>query len=157
MVGRRTLVFEDLPSVMRDVDALQADGYTKTGEWDLSLTCAPLADWMAFPVSGYPRMPLRMRPMLWLFRTMAGRRKLDEILTGGTHPAGMRTAPSTVHPADLDESAAVARLCETVERFRLHEGRYHASPLFGDLDEDTHLRIQLFHCAHHLGFLIPSK
>jgi hypothetical protein len=50
----------------------------------------------------------------------------------------------------------VARLKETIERLRTHQGELHASPFFGYLTPDQWRRLHLIHCAHHLGFLVPK-
>ena len=36
-----------------------------------------------------------------------------------------------------------------------HTGPLHPSPMFGSLDREQLYRLQLIHCAHHLGFLLP--
>ena len=71
--------------------------------------------------------------------------------------AGRPTMPQTVPATDAatDEAAAKA-LQQTIERFKNHDGPIRHSPLFGELDRDTTLKIQLRHCEHHLSFLVPS-
>jgi hypothetical protein len=152
---RRELVFEDLQSVMRDVESLRDSGCARAGEWNLAQTCGHLASWMAFPVSGYPRPPLIARVILRLSRGRA-QKQLEQVLGKGLLPLGQRTARSTIPPADADEADAVASLRLAVDRFIDHDGNFHPSPFFGELDRAAHLKLQLVHCAHHLSFLRPS-
>lgn len=154
--SRRTLRFDDLDDVVHEVESLRASGYDRAGNWDLAQTCAHLADWMRFPLDGFPRPPAPIRAVLWALRQTVGQKKLRQYLDTAAMPAGKPSMPETVAAAGGDETAAVERLRQTVARFKSHAGPLHPSPLFGPLDKETATRLQLVHCAHHLGFLIPS-
>jgi len=154
--ARRPLRFDDFDHVMRDVNALREKGYDRAGNWSLAQVCSHLADWMAFPLDGFPRAPAPIRALLWAMKNTVGRRQLRKILDSGSMPAGGPTMPQTVAGAGGDESAAIERLRRTVARFRSHSGPLHPSPLFGALDKETATRLQLVHCAHHLSFLVPK-
>jgi hypothetical protein len=66
--------------------------------------------------------------------------------------------PATIpRPDDMPDPEAVKKLVATVDRFKRHQGPFHASPLFGVLDRETLEKLQLIHCAHHLSFLVPEK
>ncbi len=54
---RRQLRFNDLDEVVRDAETLLAKGYQKAGNWDLAQCCKHLAEWMRFPVEGFPKAP----------------------------------------------------------------------------------------------------
>jgi hypothetical protein len=69
-------------------------------------------------------------------------------------PSGRMTLAETI-PAPGDDATGIERLRRAVARFRDHVGRFHASPLFGELDRATWEQLQLVHCAHHLSFLLP--
>lgn len=155
--SRRTLRFNDLDEVVREVESLRASGYDRAGKWDLAQTCAHLADWMRFPLDGFPRPPAPIRAMLWALKKTVGQRKLRQYLEAGAMPSGKPTLPETVAAAGGDETVAVERLRQTVARFKAYSGPLHPSPLFGELDKETATRLQLVHCAHHLGFLVPSN
>ncbi|MGC1273723.1 MAG: DUF1569 domain-containing protein [Planctomycetaceae bacterium] len=157
MPTRRPLQFHDLDDAVRDAESLLASGYDRAGNWDLAQTCGHLAEWMRFPLEGFPRGPLPVRMILWFVGITFARRKLRKTLASNAMPAGGPTLRETVPPPGGDEAAAVGRLRQTVERFKAYDGPLHPSPLFGDLDRETASRMQLLHCAHHLGFLVPRR
>lgn len=154
--GRRTLRFEGLDAVLRDVEELRERGYDRAGNWDLAQICSHLADWMTFPLDGFPKPPVPIRAVLWAMRNTIGRRQLRKVLEAGSMPAGGPTVPQTVAKTGGDESAAIDRLRQTVARFQAHNGPLHPSPLFGALGKETATCLQLVHCAHHLSFLVPK-
>jgi hypothetical protein len=47
-LSRRSLKFEQLDEVARDVESLLAGGCQSVGRWDLAQVCQHLADWMSF-------------------------------------------------------------------------------------------------------------
>jgi hypothetical protein len=152
---RRRLDFQDFDAVIRDAEALAAGGYDRAGQWDLAQVCGHLAEWLRFPLDGFPSPPLPIRLMLWALRNTVGRRKLRTILESRAMKSGAPTLPGTVPAPGGDEAAAVERLRQAVARFRAHAGPFHPSPLFGDMDRETATQLQLIHCAHHLSVLIP--
>jgi hypothetical protein len=152
---RRQLQFHDLGEVVRDAEALLKGGYDKAGAWDLSQVCEHLADWMTFPVSGFPKASGPVRLALWALRHTVGRWQRRKITRTNRMPAGAPTIPTTVHLIAGDAGAAVSRLRRTAERFRAHPGPWHPSPLFGALTKEEWTQVQLVHCAHHLSFLRP--
>lgn len=155
MAVRRELAFDSLDDVVRDAEQLLAKGYDKAGNWDLAQVCGHLADWMTYPVAGFPKAPLPIRVMLRLVRATLGRKMFEKYLRDGM-PAGKPTMPQSVHPPGGDPAAAVARLREAARTFQAHPGEYLPSPLFGRLTRDEATRLQLVHCAHHLSFLTPK-
>lgn len=50
---RRELKFLDFDNVIRDVEQLQARGYSRAGNWNLAQVCGHLADWMSYPLDGF--------------------------------------------------------------------------------------------------------
>jgi hypothetical protein len=153
--GRRELRFESLDDAVRDAETLLARGYDRAGNWDLAQVCDHLADWLTYPVAGFPRAPLPIRMMLGLVRMTLGRGMFEKYLKVGM-PAGKPTMPQSVHAAGEDPAAAIMRLREAARRFTAHAGEYPPSPLFGKLTRDEALKLQLAHTAHHLSFLVPK-
>ncbi len=154
---RRELSFTDLDQVTQDARQLLAAGYSQKGKWNLAQTCAHLNDWMQFPIDGFPPAPPPVRFILWSMKVTIGRRQLKSVFEKGFRES-LPTMPDTVHPAgETTDGAAVEELEATINRFKTHSGKFHASPLYGDLTEDQHLKLQLAHCAHHLSFLVPAK
>jgi hypothetical protein len=154
MPERRQLSFASLDEIAADAENLLAKGYDKAGNWDLAQVAGHVADWMRFPIEGFPRPPLLIRPMLWLMKVTAGKKMLAKILAEG-FTAGGHTMPQTVPPAGGDPTAAVAKLQESIAKWKSHTGEVHPSPLFGAMTKETATRLQLRHAAHHLSFLVP--
>ena len=152
---RRKLTFASLDEVVADAEKLLAGAYDRAGNWDLAQVAGHLANWLSYPVEGFPRVPLLLRPVAWLVRTTAGNRMRDNILANGFTP-GTRTVPETVPPAGGDPAEAVAKLKRAAEQLKAHAGPIVPSPLFGPMDKDTAVRLQLRHCEHHLSFLVPK-
>ena len=152
---RRNLSFASLDEVAADAENLLAKGYDRAGNWDLAQVAGHVAEWMRFPIEGFPRPPLLIRPVLWLMKATAGKKLLAKTLAEGFGTGG-RTMPETVPPPGGDAAAAVARLKEIAARWKTHAGDVHPSPLFGAMTRDEALRLQLRHAAHHLSFLVPK-
>lgn len=155
MPERRKLTFAALNDAVADAENLLAVGYEKAGNWDLAQVCGHLSEWLRFPIDGFPKMPLLLRPVFWLFRITIGRAKRLKYTAEGM-PAGKPTVPQTVPAAGGSDAAAVAKLKETAERFEAHAGAIHPSPLFGPMTKDEARELQLRHLAHHLSFLVPK-
>src|SRR5262249_40035701 len=142
--------------VVADAENLLARGYDKAGNWDLAQVCGHLAEWFRYQLDGYPRPPLVIRPVFWLIRNTVGKGMARKMMAGGRMKTGMRTIPQSVPTPGGDDAAAVARLRETIARWRAHTGPLHPSPLFGGLTREQWEKGHLIHCAHHLSFLVPK-
>ncbi|HEX3149708.1 MAG TPA: DUF1569 domain-containing protein [Gemmataceae bacterium] len=154
---RRSLVFNNLDEVTHDAEALLAKGYDKAGQWDLAQCANHLADWMRFPVEGFPKPPAPIRAMLWMMRKTIGRKKLLTYLKDKSFPAGKPTMPQTVIAPGGDAKAAVEKLKASVEKLKAFTGTIVPSPLFGAMTKDEAVGMQLVHAAHHLSFLVPKN
>jgi len=154
---RRPLVFNNLDEVVRDAEGLLARGYERAGNWDLAQCAGHLADWMRFPVEGFPKAPAPIRAVFWVLRKTIGRKKLLTYIESKSFPAGKPTMPETVPPPGGDPRAAVEKLRTSVERLKAHTGPIVPSPLFGHTTKDEAVGMQLVHAAHHLSFLIPKQ
>lgn len=154
---RRTLDFRDLDAILADLDQLATRGYDRAGNWDLAQTCGHLADWMGYPMDGYPVPPLPIRILLGALKATIIPGQLKKMLDTRSMPAGGPTMPQTVPAPGGDETAAVDRLRATIARFRDFGGPIQPSPLFGTLDPETCRQLQYIHCAHHLSFLRPRS
>jgi hypothetical protein len=151
---RRKPTFATLDDVVRDAERLLAKGYERAGNWDLAQVCLHLAEWLRFPVEGFPKVPLLLRPPLWVVRTALGAKLKAKVLANG-FDAGTRTMPQTVFAAGEDATAAVSKLKAAADQLKAHAGPIHPSPLFGPMTKDEAVRLQLKHCEHHLSFLVP--
>jgi hypothetical protein len=156
-VARRSLDLSDLDAVIRDAESLLAHCYDKAGHWDLAQVCGHVTDWMSYPLDGFPTSPLPIQVMLWLMRVTVGKRKLRAILETRSISSNSPTLPKTIPASGGDEAAAVARLGEVVRRLCNHAGSFHASPVFGDMDHETLIKLNVTHATHHLSFLVPKR
>ena len=156
LVQRRPLVFHDLDAVARDAESMLNTGYDKAGTWDLAQCANHIAEWMRFPVEGYPKAPAPIRAMLWMLRKTIGRKKLLTYLKDKSFPVGKPTIPQTVTAPGGDPKAAVEKLKSSVERLKAYTGTIVPSPLFGPMTKDEAVGMQLVHAAHHLSFLVPK-
>ena len=153
---RRKLTFATLDDVVRDAENLLAKGYDRAGNWDLAQVCFHLAEWLRYPLDGFPKPPLLMRPLFWVARHTIAGAALRKALDKGELPPGSPTLKPSVAPPGGDAAAMVAKLKEVAERFAANTGPIHPSPLFGAMTKDEALKLQLVHCAHHLSFLVPT-
>lgn len=153
---RRELNFDSLDDVVRDAEHLLAVGYDKVGNWDLAQCCGHLSEWFRYQMDGFPKAPLLLRPVFWLFRNTIGPALGRKAFKAGTMRPGLPTVPQSVMPGGEDAAKAVATLGNTIDRWKAYTGRLHPSPLFGSMTKDEWMKGQLIHCAHHLSFLIPK-
>jgi len=155
-MARRELAFRSLDEAVADAKLLLANGYEKYGNWSLGQCCGHLANWISYPMDGYPSVPLVLRPLVWLMRQTVGKTFRKQMLEGQKMDAQLRTIPASVPPADADDTQGVLALQNMVERWKSFAGPVLPSPLLGSLTLDEATKIQLIHCAHHLSFLKPK-
>lgn len=154
MSSLRSLTFTNWDEVERDLHRL-LQGYEQQGNWNLAQMSLHLSDWMSFPMDGFPQAPWFMRLLFAGMRATVGKKLLQKTLSQG-FAAGNPTLPATVHSqTEAEDAEAVARLRQTIGRFRQFTGEIHPSPLFGTMDYRTAEQLQLLHAAHHLRFLKP--
>jgi len=150
-VPQRELRFDDFPAVLREIDRLQQSGYERGGVWDLAQACDHLTYFIQGSLDGHQfKVP-------WLIKVLLGRFVLRRILSQGRMKSGVFTPQKPLPAPGLDESAAVTRFRQMIERLDAHQGELHASPFFGYLTPDEWRRLHLIHCAHHLNFLTPKE
>ena len=154
---RRTLTFASLTDAVHEAEGMLANGYIKVGSWSLGQLCGHLANWLTYPIDGFPRMPLILRPVMWTLRNTIGRRQFDAYLRNKAMPPGKPTIPQSVPPADGNDAAAVASFIQAVDQLLNYDGPFHPSPLFGLLTKEELLAIHCVHTAHHLSFLVPKQ
>jgi len=156
MATRQELRFGNLQEVLDDLDRLVQNGWVTTKNWDLSQTCEHLADWMTFPIDGFPKSPFVVAMIVSLVRVTRGRSILQKLIREQRMAYNQPTIPKTVHQAKSDFKPSVERLRNTIHRLTDYQGRIQPSPLFGPLTHDELVGLQLAHCAHHLSLLMPK-
>ena len=152
----RDIRFSKLSEVQADLKKLASNNYTKTAEWDLSQVAEHLADWMTFPIDGFPKSPWFINIVIGIMRVTQGKSLYQKFAKTQQMPIGQPTIPSTVYPPNSQSAPSVARLSKAIDRLSAHCGPIHPSPLFGELSYDELVALQLAHCAHHLSFLVPN-
>jgi hypothetical protein len=150
----RDLKFAEMDDIVRDSERLLSRGYDKAGTWDLAQVCGHIANWMTYPLDGFPKAPVPIRVILRLLRATVGRAKFEQYLRDGM-PAGKPTMPQSVPPPGGDPAAAVEKLRSAVAKWKAYTGEVHPSPLFGRMTKDEATKLQLVHAAHHMSFLVP--
>jgi hypothetical protein len=132
--------------VAGEVDRLKR-GYEKVGEWNLPQTCKHLE--LAIRYSMQPA-PERKNTQTWT----------QWILTRGILlvrriPAGQAAAKRIEPPEDVPESA-ISGFLESLQELKNFRGEFSPHPRLGKMKRRDYVKLQLIHCAHHFGFLIPK-
>lgn len=141
---------------MADVHALQDAGYVSNGNWTLGQACGHLADWVRFPMDGFPKAPLPIKAMMWVMKHTIGPGMKRKIMSEG-FKGGMMMVPETVpKPDQMTDQQGVNKLQETVNRVMAYQGELQPSPLFGPMDKETLIKVSLLHAELHLGYLEPK-
>ena len=159
-MNRRDLHFSSLEGVKSDLHKLLSNGYTKTGHWDLSQIANHLSDWMSFPMDGFPKMPFIIKILIGIMRVTQGKSLYKKFVQNQRMSIGQPTMPQTVYKPSSDSDAelhSVQRLATLIDRISTYRGPIHPSPLFGQLNYDELVALQLAHSAHHLSFLVPNS
>jgi hypothetical protein len=147
----RRLDFRNFDEALAEVERLHRDGYRQAGRWDLAQICDHLAYFIQGSLEGFTfRAP-------WLIRKLLGPFLLRRILKTRRMGEGWQTPQKPLPQPGGEETAAVERFRQLVERFRAHRGELQPSPLFGPLTSDEWRELHLIHCAHHLRFLVPKE
>ena len=153
---KRNLKFNSLDEMMADVRSLNENGYVSHGNWTLGQACGHLANWMRYPLDGYPVAPLPIRMIFWVMKKTVVPGMKRKILAEG-FKGGMMTAPESVPKQDeMSDQQGVDQLQEAVDRVTAHNGALYPSPLFGEMDKQMHITVTLLHADHHLGYLEPK-
>ena len=114
MSERRQLRFDSLGDAVADAEALLARGYARRGKWSLGQCCGHLADWVTYPMDGFPRAPLPVRAVLFVMRnTAAALCLLRKVWTSISTPSSLSThvrlgRKGVIPTAPFNKSAASA-------------------------------------------------
>lgn len=152
MTDRRKLRFDDWEDVIADAEMLKAQGYDHASYGTLSLgqITSHLATVMSGAVDGYPKL------LPWPLRVMIRFLFLKKMLRHEPSNVKVKTPPSLAPPKHCDDDVGIERLRAEIERFRNHKGEYHPHIAMGRLSREQWKHQQLWHCEHHLSFLVPK-
>ena len=153
---KRPLKYNDFDQMMADLNSLHDGGYVSHGNWTLGQACSHVADWMRFPMDGFPTPPLPIRIIFQIMKYTIASRVKARILAEG-FKGGMQTAPQTVpKPNEVTDRDGIEKLQRVVDQLKAHSGELHPSPLFGQMDHAMHTKVTLLHAEHHFGYLEPK-
>jgi hypothetical protein len=147
--GRRTLHFRDCADVLADARRLQRTPHRPVGNWTLAQACKHLADTFHASMNGIPLGKGRLR------RFFLGRKILDWTLRNGI-PSGVTVDEKLTPPSGCDVETSLRELDAAIARYQAHRGGLKPHPIFGRLNRADWDRLHLFHCAHHLSFLVDA-
>ncbi|HEY1687157.1 MAG TPA: DUF1569 domain-containing protein [Tepidisphaeraceae bacterium] len=146
---RRRLVFEDFAQVRTEIARLETAGYTRTGNWSLGQICDHLAKSFKGMVDGFDfEAPWPMR--------MAARIAMPLIFWIKWVPSGAKIPKSYEPATDVSDETGVIRFTQAFDRLEKHSQPLAKHPFMGSITPEQWRKVQLIHCAHHLGFLVPK-
>ena len=151
MLQRRSLRFTDFDQVLADAEHLMTTGYDRAGNWNLAQVCHHLAVVFENSMDGFPKL------LPWPVRLIARQFFLPQVLRHETSHRRAPAAADLLPPDTEDAAAAIDRLRRSVGRFNAHRGDLARSPAFGTLTPSKWREVHLWHCEHHLSFLIPKQ
>ena len=149
---RRRLRFDDWEDVISDAEMLRDHGYDHASYGRLSLgqITSHLATVLSGAVDGYPQLAP------WPLRVMIRLLFLKKMLRHEPSNVRIKSPKSLAPPEHCEDDAGIEQLRTAIERFRKHEGAYHPHMAMGKLSRDEWMQQQLWHCEHHLSFLVPK-
>lgn len=141
---------KNFDEVLAYAERLHQNGYDRTGKWDLAQVLDHLTYFMNGALGGYTfKVP-------WIIKALLGKPVLRSILSKKRMKRGVFTPQKPLPAPGGDEAASLARFRDIVQRTINHQGEFQPSPFFGKLTRDEALELNLIHCRHHLGYLIPK-
>jgi Protein of unknown function (DUF1569) len=154
VAGRRVLRFETIDQMMADVDRLveaeRAGRLRRLGNWTLGQVLGHLAVWAEYGYTGSPlKVPFFIR---WILR-LRKRKFLYGPMRAGVKIPGVEGGTLATEPMPLEE--ALGRLRRVMERLKT-EAPAAPNPIFGPLQHEESVALNLRHAELHLGFLIPE-
>lgn len=154
VAGRRSLSFNTLDEVRRDLDALEAahraGALRHIGNWRPGQILAHLAAFTNYALDGYPAQ-LRQPP--WLIRAFLRTRKNKYIR--GRMPLGIKipgVPGGTLGADDIPFEEGLHGFRAALHRIE-HTAPTIQNPIFGPLTHEEWKLMQCRHAEGHLGFL----
>jgi len=149
MPERRTLNFNGLDGVMPEVERLLT-GHETTGRWTLGQILYHLVVGIRLSMEGKSEAePVEGRDPSRVYRRLFFR---SDRFPENTHPPLAILIP----PDSCDPHEQAEALREAIERFTSNNGAFSSHPVLGSLSKAEWMRFHGMHCAHHLGFAMPT-
>ncbi|MCC9605333.1 DUF1569 domain-containing protein [Blastopirellula sp. JC732] len=150
---RRELSFENFDEVLIECRHLADVGYHRVGKWNLGQICQHLAACMNQSIDGY-KDPIPF--WLPIVRPVVRMLYLPTILKGGAVSIRAKAPPSTLPSTNADDEIRMAELEQAMARVMQDDVEFVESPVVGQLTKEEWRKLHLWHCQHHLSFLIPG-
>lgn len=148
MPERRRVHFASLDDVGRESQALLNSGYQRVGRWSLGTMADHLGKAFLYSCEGFPQ--IWPRPIQSILRRLFLEELLSRKQTRWRFPAPIKV------DLDVADPDGVASLLEGIERFHRHSPSLAPHPCLGALAREQWVQFHLWHCEHHLGFLLPA-
>jgi len=148
---RRELTLDSFDKVISEVSILRDSGYDSVAGWSLGKNCEHLTTVMRMSMEGFTfKFPWPMRVIArWMFFNRMMQLKKISIRV----PAPKALQP----PVDCDDNFAVDRLKLAIEEIRDERTTFvKAHPAMGKITAQQWRQFHLWHCSHHLSFLLPA-
>lgn len=149
IMTRRRLQFADFAAVLAEADGLIVTGYDRLGQWSLGQMATHLAIVSEMARQGFPwYLPW---PIYWPVRWFA----LPGVLRREAITIRIPGPKFAMPPGAIDDRAGVERLRAALITLDGPGDKFYPSPIFGPLTREQWKQVTLWHCEHHLGFLVP--
>jgi|GEM_PF-2943164 len=139
-MSRKRLRFQTYDEVLDYANGLLANGYVKQGNWSLGQNCFHLSRAISF----WRKMRCRRLPA---FAFTIGLPRIVPWIGELMYRIGVSAPapPSAVSPEPVDDAEGIRLLTEAIAKDKAAK-QYSANNV-----------LQLWHCGHHLGFLLPNS
>ncbi|MEW4452355.1 DUF1569 domain-containing protein [Bremerella sp. JC817] len=151
-LSRRQLHLQSFDEVLSEARSLSRVGYHRVAKWSLGQICDHVSRFMDASIDGFPPSPFYV-PLIRPFARMA---HLGKILRNEHLPAKMPTLSVFMPGEWAEDEKALPQLEAAIARILDPNVQFVPSPLFGKLTPEEWRKVHLWHCQHHLEYLIPA-
>lgn len=151
---KRKLKYANFDEMMADVRSLCDNGYISNGNWNLGQATNHVAEWMRFPMDGFPKPPLPIAMIMWVMKHTVGPGMKRKIFAEG-FKGGMMTAPETViEPDKISDTDGVEKLQQIADRLSALRAQWLLRRYLAKWIKTRRLR---FHCFMRSIILVTSN
>ncbi|PQO28730.1 DUF1569 domain-containing protein [Blastopirellula marina] len=151
-LSRRQLSLQSFDDVLAEAKSLSRVGYHRVSKWSLGQICDHVSRFMDDSIDGFKSTPgfaPLMRPFLRMMY-------LGKVLRNERIPAKMPTLKELEPDEWTEDGNALPQLEKAIARIQDPNTQFVPSPAFGNLTAEQWRKVHLWHCQHHLEFLIPA-
>lgn len=150
---RRDLSLKSFDEVFADCRRLADVGYHHAGRWNLGQICQHLAAYMNQSIDGFVDAPPFWMPYA---KPVVRMLYLPKILRGDSFKINAKAPPSTLPSTNADDEVRMRELEQAIARVQADDVKFVDSPAVGSLSTEEWRKVHLWHCQHHLSFLVPA-